>query len=61
MGHKPLINIWDVETMKSVAIIVGDLQKNIGHIAFSKNGKYLAATSMDDVHTIAIYDLRDIN
>jgi WD40 repeat protein len=42
--------------MECVARIQGTLLKGIKNVAFSPDGKLLAASAMDDDHTIAIYD-----
>ena len=57
MGNKPLIAVWDTETMEKVFTISSPLQKSIATIALSPSKKYLAATSMSDKHEIAIYSL----
>jgi hypothetical protein len=38
-------------------MIVKDLDKGIAHLAFSNDGKLLAATAMNDDHDIAIYNI----
>jgi WD40 repeat protein/Ca2+-binding EF-hand superfamily protein len=60
IGHKPIINIWDCKTMETMDIIVGQLQKGISNLDFSKSGKYLAGVAMNDDHDIAVYDVSDI-
>lgn len=60
IGHKPLINIWNCEDQSSIEIIIGDLEKGISHVDFSKNGKYLAGVAMNDDHDVAIYDVSNI-
>lgn len=57
MGNKPLIAIWDSETMETVMTFNKPLQKSISNIAFSPSGRLIAATSMSDNHEIAIYDI----
>lgn len=42
--------------MECLARIQGTLKKGIMHVAFSHDGKYVAASAMDEEHHIAIYD-----
>jgi WD40 repeat protein len=42
--------------MDCILRIHGPLLKGIKNLAFSPDGKFLAASAMDDDHTIAIYD-----
>jgi hypothetical protein len=42
--------------MECVARITGTLLKGIMHVAFSPDGKMIAASAFDDDHSIAIYD-----
>lgn len=43
--------------METQSIIVKDLDKGIAHLAFSNDGKMLAASAMNDDHDLAIYDI----
>jgi hypothetical protein len=43
--------------METMSIIVNDLDKGIGHLAISNDGKYLLGTAMNDDHDIAIYNI----
>ena len=56
IGPKPWLFVWDNTTMECVARIQGPLLKGIKNVAFSPDGKLLAASAMDDDHTIAIYE-----
>ena len=56
VGRFPLICVWDTTTMECLARISGLLKKGITHLCFSQDGNYLAASSADDSHCIAIYD-----
>ena len=42
--------------MQCLARIQGTLLKGIKTVAFSSDGKYVAATAFDDDHSVAIYD-----
>jgi len=55
LGPKPLIAIWDNDTMEVKQRIQGPLLKGIKSLAFSPDGKYLAASAFDDDHCIAVY------
>ena len=57
IGHKPIINLWSASSMETLSTIVGVLQKGIAHVAFSRNGQFLAGTAMNDDHDIAVYDV----
>lgn len=57
MGKKPLIVVWDNETMEKITTFSSPLQHNIACIALSQSKKYVAASSMSDKHEIAIYDI----
>jgi len=48
--------VWNTTSMECVARMQGVLLKGIKNLAFSPNGKLLAASAFDDDHTIAIYD-----
>lgn len=60
IGHKPLINIVNSMNMETEAILVGDLNKGIGHLAMNSEGTVLAGTAMNDDHDIAIYDISNL-
>lgn len=60
IGHKPIINIVNSRNMETESILVGDLQKGIGHLAFNQEGNMLVATAMNSEHDIAIYDLSNL-
>ena len=56
VGPKPLISIWDIDTMESIVTFNSELKKGVMHLEFSNSGKYLAATAQDDEHCLAVYD-----
>lgn len=56
IGPKPKICVWDADTMQEILLIVAPLTKGIKNLCFSQDGKYLAASAIDDEHFIAIYD-----
>lgn len=56
IGPYPLIAVWDAETMQCVSRFTSPLTKGINHLAFSKDGKYIAASAADDEHCIAVFE-----
>jgi len=56
IGPKPLISVWNIETMEMITSFNGPLKKGISQLAFSPSGKLLAAGAMDDDHCVAIWD-----
>jgi len=44
--------------MEQIHLINAPLIKGIKHVAFSKDGRYLAASDLSDDHNIAIFDLQ---
>jgi WD40 repeat protein len=56
IGPNPLICVWDSATSECLARIMGTLKKGVCQLAFSNNGKLLAAAAADDYHCVAIYD-----
>ncbi len=59
MGKKPAIVVWDAVTAETKAVFTNKLQNSIGCIAISPSGKYVAASSMNDSHDIAVYDINE--
>lgn len=59
MGKKPLIAVWNNETMEKIATFAAPLQQSIACITISPSKKYIAASSMSDKHEIAIYDIEN--
>ncbi len=56
IGPKPLISVWNTDTMEVITTFNSPLKKGIAHLAFSPSGQFLAASSMDTEHNVAIYD-----
>lgn len=57
MGKRPLIVVWDNETMEKIATFSAPLERSIACVAISPSKKYIAASSMCDTHDIAVYDI----
>ena len=56
IGPTPLISIWDVNNpLETIITFNKPLTKGIAQLAFSQTGKYLAASAMEDSHSIAIF------
>jgi len=53
---EPFICIWDTSTLECLARISGVLKKGVTHLAFSGDGKYIAAIGADSYHSLAIYN-----
>ena len=60
VGKKPVIAIWDSKNCNSKGIINAPLKRGISHLAFSSDGKKLAAVSIDQHHSVAIFDVAKI-
>lgn len=58
VGRRPNIFVWDTASMMQIANFKAPLEKGIGALAFSPNSKVLAATGMDEDHSVALYNLQ---
>ena len=56
IGPKPRICVWDTTSLETIVLITAPLTKGVKTISFSNDGKYLAASAMDDEHMIAIFE-----
>ena len=43
--------------MQTITVFSGHLLKGIGSCCISPDGRYVAATALDDYHTICVYDV----
>lgn len=57
VGAKPLLCVWDATTMNTIIVFSGDLLKGIGNCCISPDGRYVAASALDDNHTVCVYDI----
>jgi WD40 repeat protein/Ca2+-binding EF-hand superfamily protein len=57
IGHKPFINIFNCETMETMCLVNGHLEKGISQLAFNSTGNFLAGCAMNDDHDLAVYDV----
>jgi WD40 repeat protein len=60
VGKRPLISIWDSKTQALKGAINSPLRKGISHMDFSQDGKKLAAMSIDEFHSVAIFDVAKV-
>lgn len=58
MGRWPSLIIWDANTLETKTVFAKKLERNISNVTISKSGKYVAASSMNDKHEIAVYDIQ---
>jgi hypothetical protein len=59
-GEDPCIQIWDYKTFQKKSTLQGHLPKGVSHLAFSHDGKKLAALAIDETHTVVVYDFAKI-
>ena len=57
IGPKPVISLWDSHNLKVYGNIAGVLLKGVGRLAFSNNGKYLAALSIQVPPMLVVFDV----
>ena len=58
MGRWPSLIIWDANTLETKTVFAKKLERNISNVSISKSGRYVAASSMNDKHEIAVYDIQ---
>lgn len=53
-----MIFIWDSETAERISLMtLPKGSRSVSALAFSKDGKYLAAADMSDDHNVHLFDL----
>ena len=57
MGPKPLVFVWDPNSMEVVQRWKSPLKKGISSLAFSPNAKMLACAAIDDDHYVAVLNV----
>lgn len=57
IGTKPVISLWDSSNLKVYGNIASVLTKGVGHLAFSNDGKKLAALSVENPPMLAVFDV----
>ncbi|WAR18910.1 EMAL6-like protein [Mya arenaria] len=58
VGRDPSVHVWDVETLKTVAVLKGQHERGVCAVDFSGDGKKLVSVGLDDNHSIVIWDWR---
>jgi WD40 repeat protein/Ca2+-binding EF-hand superfamily protein len=59
VGKRPVINVWDSSTGKTISSITCGRVRAISALAFSNDGTMLAAVGQDDKHSVSVYDWKD--
>ncbi len=57
LGAKPLIFVWDSNTLVAHCVFKGYMSKGIAALAFNTSGDKLAAAAIDAQHEVAVYDV----
>jgi WD40 repeat protein len=65
IGKKPVLSLWDSSVAgganpTAIAVDVGTIMNGIAMVAFSHDGKKIAAIAMDKDHTVYIYDVEKL-
>ena len=60
IGPKPLLAVWNCLTMKQVASISSKLKKGIQQVAWSADGRLLAAADMSVDHCVQVWDVSEL-
>eukprot|EP01135_Chromosphaera_perkinsii_P001223 Nk52_evm22s162 gene=Nk52_evmTU22s162 len=56
IGKSPNINVWDVDSKKTLSVIKGFHQRGVCFVDFSNSGEILVSVGLDDNHSIAVYE-----
>lgn len=59
-GPNPTIHVWDYKTLQIKFSLNGVLRGGISHLAFSNDGKKLAAIESDSNHTVVVYNIQNL-
>jgi hypothetical protein len=59
-GENPTIHVWDYKTLQIKFSLSGVLKGGVSHLAFSNDGKKLAAIDSDKNHTVVVYNLQNL-
>jgi len=54
----PRLCIWNSKTLEEAYTATAPMTKGIKHVAFSKDGKYLACSDMSDDYNLSIFDCK---
>jgi microtubule-associated protein-like 6 len=58
MGHNPFLCVWSTSSCEVEGTISDVHLNSVSSLAFSNNGRLLAAVNLDEDHTISIYEWR---
>lgn len=56
MGHEPFVAVWDSVTCETLSTIAELQMKAASVLSFSSSSKYLCIVSLDEHHTVTVYD-----
>ena len=56
IGRRPRLCVWDYSSKECIMRVTAPLTMGIKTLAFSPDGKYLAASALDDKHEVAVWD-----
>jgi len=57
LGKKPIIFVWNSDTMEPIHRLENVLFKGIAFVAFSPSGNSLVASAIDDDHNMAGWNI----
>jgi len=55
-GKEPSIRVWDVETCRELACLVGFHKRAVVSVDISRDGNKIVSVGADDNHSVAVYD-----
>jgi hypothetical protein len=58
IGPHPRLCIWNSKTLEMVFTASAPMTKGIKHVAFSRDGRYVACSDMHDDHNVFIFDVK---
>ena len=56
LGKKPVVSIWDSQTMQTMVTIKTKHSRGVPLLAFNDGGNSLATIGLDNEHTLIVYD-----
>lgn len=58
IGPHPRFSIWNSKTLEEVFTTTAPMVKGIKHVAFSRDGRFVACSDMSDDHNLYIFDVK---
>lgn len=58
IGKKPLLCVWNCQTMEVVSQFKSQLTKGIMQICWSPDGRYVAASDQSTDHCVGVWDMK---